>query len=52
MRGNGVKMLWDFDIRTDNIISARKPEIVVVDYNQKTGIIIDVAIPTDANIVC
>ena len=37
VEGNGVKILWDFDIRTDNIISARRPDIVVVDYNQKTA---------------
>jgi len=34
VEGNGVKILWDFDIRTDNIISARRPDTVVADYNQ------------------
>jgi len=29
VEGNGVKILWEFDIRTDNIISARRPDIVV-----------------------
>ena len=46
-----MKILWDFDIRTANIISARRPDIVIVDYNQRTGIIVDVAIPADVNIV-
>ena len=50
LEGNGVKILWDFDIRTDHIISARRPDIVIVDYNQQKGIILDVAIPADINI--
>jgi len=46
-----VKILCDFDLRTDHIISARRPDIVIVDYNQRNGFIVDVAIPADINIV-
>ena len=48
---NNVKILWDFDIRTDRLISAQRPDIVVVNSNCWTGILIDVAIPADANTV-
>jgi len=47
---NNIKILWDFDIRTDHFISVHCPDIVVVDNNCHTGIPIDVAIPADANI--
>jgi len=46
-----VKILWDFDIRTDHLISANRPDIVVVNNDCHSGILIDVAIPADANIV-
>ena len=28
------KLLWDFDIHTDNLISARKPDFIILN-NQK-----------------
>jgi len=40
VEGNGMKILCDFDIRTDNTIPTRRPDIVVVDYNQRNGIIV------------
>ena len=27
-----VKILWDFEVRTDRIISARGPDIIVLDH--------------------
>ena len=45
-----VKILWDFEIRTDRIITARRPDIVVIDKTTKTATIIDVAVPNDTNI--
>ena len=45
-----VKILWDFEIRTDRIITARRPDIVVIDKTDKTATIIDVAVPNDHNI--
>ena len=48
---NHVKILWDVDIRTDRIISAHRPDIVVHDSLERSAILIDVAIPADVNIV-
>ena len=42
-----VKVLWDFEIRTDKVIATRRQEIVVVDIVMRTTIVIDVAVPLD-----
>ena len=47
---NEVKILWDFEIRTDHVIPARRPEIVVLGKNNRTVHIIDLAVPADGNI--
>ena len=41
--------MWDFNIYTDNYLSARRPDIVVIDKSQKLVQIIDVAVPMDSN---
>ena len=43
------QVLWDMSITTDRAIAANKPDIVV--KNDKEWLIIDVAIPDDANIL-
>jgi len=48
---NKVKVLWDFEIKTDRQIQARRPELVVIDKQTKEGLIIDVAIPNDTHTV-
>jgi hypothetical protein len=45
-----VKILWDFEIQTDHHITARRPDIIVVDKKKKETLIIDVAVPEDRNI--
>ena len=42
------KLLWDFSIRTDNNIEARRPDLVLVERSKKSCHIIDVAIPEDS----
>lgn len=42
-----IKILWDFNIRTDKVIEARRPDIVVVDKRKNETVIIDVAVPGD-----
>ena len=46
-----VKILWDLVIQCDKEIKARKPDIVVVNKNEKSCSIIDIAIPGDINLV-
>ena len=40
----------DFSIQTDRVIEHRRPDIVIVDWEEKECIVIDVAIPADQNI--
>ena len=46
-----MKLLWDFNIQTDNVIEARRPDLVLVDKEKKERQIIDIAIPGDTGVV-
>ena len=50
MENEHVKILWDFSIQTDKVISARRPDITVVNKTAKTVTIIDVAVPADKRV--
>ena len=41
------KILWDFNIQTDDVIEARRPDMIVIDKETKFAKIIDFAIPYD-----
>ena len=41
------KLLWDFDIQTDHLISARRPDLIIISKKKKTRKIVDFAIPGD-----
>ena len=45
-----VKLLWDFNIYTDHVLSARRPDIVMIDKNNNTVTIIDISVPADSNV--
>ena len=45
-----VKLIWDINIQCDNIIGARRPDLILVDKKAKSCVIIDVAIPGDCRI--
>ncbi len=44
------KLLWDFSVRTDHGIGARRPDLVIIDMRDKSCQIIDVAIPEDGRV--
>ena len=44
-----VKVLWDINIQCDNVIEARRPDIIVIYKKERKGIIIDIAVPADNN---
>ena len=46
----GYKILWDFSIQTDHVIEARRPDLVVVDKNERICKVIDFAVPGDSRI--
>ena len=43
------KLLWDFDIQTDHLISARRPHLIII-KKKKTCKIFDFAVPADHRI--
>jgi len=43
-----IKILWDMNIQTDHVMEHRRPDIVVVDKDNKRALPIDIAVPADA----
>ena len=46
------KLLWDFDIQTDHLISDRRPDQIIINKRKKKRIckIVDFAVPADYRI--
>ena len=40
-----VTILWDMQVHTDKTIKANKPDIIIKDNQEKTGMLIDMANP-------
>ena len=47
---NTHKLLWDFEIDTDNLISARGPDLIIINKKKRTCKIVDLAVPADYRI--
>ena len=43
-------LLWDFDIQTDHLISARRPDLIIINIKKRTCKIVDFAVPADHRI--
>ena len=50
MENEDYKLLYDFNVKTDKKISARRPDIVVVDKKERRTTLIDVACTGDKNV--
>ena len=44
------KLQWDFDIHTDLLISARRPDLIIIKKKKRNYKIIDFAVPDDHRI--
>ena len=44
------KILWDFNIQTDHVIQARRPDMIVINKKENTAQVIDFAIPHDSRV--
>ena len=42
------KFIWDFDIKTDHLISVRRPDLMII--KKRIGKIVDFAVPPDHRI--
>ena len=47
---NNNKLLWDFDIHTDHLISARRTDLIIINKKKRTCKIVDFAVPADHRI--
>ena len=45
------KLIWDMNIKCDNVIVERRPDVVIVNKTEKRAILIDIAIPGDKIII-
>ena len=50
IENNAHKLLWDFNIHTDHLISARRPDLIIINKNKRTCKIVDFAVPVDHRI--
>ena len=46
-----AKILWDLPFQTDKHLLHNRPEFVLINYNEQTGLIIDIAVPRNKNIL-
>ena len=44
------KLLWDFNIQTDHLIPARRPDLIIINRKKRTCKIVDFAVPADHRI--
>ena len=44
------KLLWDFDIHTDHLISARRTDLIIINKTKRICKIVDFAVPADHRI--
>ena len=44
------KLLWDFDIQMDPLISARRPDLIIINKKKRTCKIVDFAVPANLRI--
>ena len=41
------KLLWDFNIQTDHLIPARRPDLIIINKTKRIWKIVDFAVPAD-----
>ena len=44
------KLIWDFDIHTDHLISAKRPDLIIINKKKRTCKIVDFAVLPDHRI--
>ena len=51
LKNDTHKLLWDLDIHTDHLISARRPDLIIINNKKReTCKIVDFAVPADYGI--
>ena len=47
---DSIKILWDFNVFVDHLISVRRPDIVIINKKAATMSLIDIAVPAEKHI--
>ena len=47
---NNYKPLWDFNIQTDHLIPARRPDLIIINKKKRICKIVDFAVPANDRI--
>ena len=50
LENDSHKLLWDFNIQTDHLILARRPDLIIINKKTKICKIVDFAVPADHRI--
>ena len=50
LENDSHKLLWDFNIQTDHLIPARRPDFIIINKKKRFGKIVDFAVPADHRI--
>ena len=50
LENNSYKFVWDFNIQTDHLIPARRPDLLIINKKPKICKIVDFAVPADHRI--
>ena len=50
LENNTHKLLWDFNIHTDHLISARRPDLIIINKKKRICKIVEFAVPADHRI--
>ena len=50
LENDTYKLLWDFDIHTDHLISARWPDLIIINQKKRIYKIVDFAVPAEHRI--
>ena len=50
LENDDMKLFWDMSIQCDNVIEARRPDIVVIDQKRTSCFIVDIVIPADVTV--
>ena len=45
-----IKVLWDINIQCDNLMEARRPDLIVIDKKEQKRIVIDIAVPATVKV--
>ena len=50
LENDSHKFLWDFNIQTDHLIPARRPDLIIINKRKGISKIVDFAVPVDHRI--